>query len=127
MEEIFDNLEKLNKKYRESIKEAINIRSMRYPLTSIFVCGRTIETILDDLIKKAIKNKKIGRVNLRRTRYEDKIGKLKGIKIIDDKTFHELNSIRIDRNETGHPIKNERLRDENKVIIDNSIILIRKL
>lgn len=118
----------LKRKYKMGMIAANNIRSFGCHLESIFVVGRTIELILDDLLRKAMKENKIKKkISLRKIKYQDKIGILKNLKIIDEKSFHELNSVRIYRNETGHPIKQKYLKSESKIIIEKSVFVLDRL
>lgn len=52
---------------------------------------------------------------------------LKGYKIINEKNWHDLNSIRIERNETGHPIYKVIKKSEARSVIFKSILIINKL
>ena len=102
-QEKIENFDKIPKKYEDDIKEAMDINSIGYPETAIFVIGRTAEKIVDVLIKKYVKLKKIKKIDVKKTKFENKIGILKNNKIIDDKQWHGLNHLRIDRNITVHP------------------------
>ena len=125
--EKFEEIKSLKDKYKKGMHEAIDIFSIGYNETSVLVVGRTVETLLDDILKKCIKEKTIRKFNLKKIRYDDKIGMLKGNKIINEKSWHDLNSIRIERNETGHPIYNEIKKSEARSIIFKSILVIKKL
>lgn len=125
--EKFEEIKFLKDKYKKGIHEAIDIFSIGYNETSVLVVGRTVETLLDDILKKCIKEKKIEKLNLKKIRYDVKIGKLKGNKIINEKNWHDLNSIRIERNETGHPIYKKIKKSEARSIIFKSILVIKKL
>jgi len=125
--ENFELVNKLDKEYGKGVKEAIHIYSIDYPLTSIFVVGRTVEILLDDLLKKGMQAKKIKKINLKQTKIKDKIGILKNSKIIKEKNWHDLNSIRIDRNETGHPRSDEKLKKEAQHTISKAILIISDL
>lgn len=123
----FEGFEKLEKKYREGINSAIGIFSIASFRTSIFVVGRTIEDILDDLLRLSIKTKKLKRFSIPNTRYEDKIGRLKSVGVIDEKLFHDLNSIRIDRNKSGHPLRRKFSFEEAKITISKGVEILLKL
>lgn len=126
-EQNFEGLDKLKKNYKKGINAAINIYSIGYYKTSIFVVGCTVEEVLDDLIRSAIKKGRLKRVNVSQIKYEKKIGILKNNRLIDDKLFHDLSSVRIDRNKTGHPIKRAFKKNENKLVILTGINLILRL
>jgi hypothetical protein len=123
----FEGFENLKNGYKDGISDAININSIAQFKDSIFVVGRTIEEGLDRILKSAIKNKKIKRISITDTKYGDKIGKLRGANIIDEKLFHELNSIRIDRNKSGHPVNKKFTVEENKFVISKGIVILLEL
>lgn len=126
-EQEVEGLSKLKENYKNGINAAINIYSTGHHKTSIFVVGRTVEKVLDDLIRVAMKKGKLKRVSIPQIKYEKKIGILKTTNIINEKLFHDLSSVRIDRNKTGHPIRRIFKKDENKLVISSGINLILRL
>jgi len=117
----------VSEKYWEHLNEAIDIYSIGYHRTSVFVAGRTIEGAVDDILRAMIKSGKIKNINLRSTKFDSKIGMLKANGLIEEKLFHDLNSIKFDRNDTGHPVAVTMSKDENEIFIKRSIIIIKKL
>jgi hypothetical protein len=92
--EAFSGQDKLSKRYWGDIGEAIAIFSFGFLNTALFVLGRTLESVLDDALKKLMSERKIERIILSKTKYESKIGILKSKNFIDERLFHELNTIR---------------------------------
>lgn len=125
--ETFDGLKKINKKYRDGIEEAIDIYSFGHRNTSLFILGKTLELVLNDSIKKQVKEKETKRIILSKTKYISKIGILKESRFIDERLFHELNTIRIDRDDTGHPTKRKCTTEECKNTISRVILIISQL
>lgn len=125
--EKFNQLDKLNKEYKNGVEEAIDIYSFGHLNTSLFVLGRTLEDVLDAGLRKLIKSKKIKKILINKTKYEAKIGILMNANFIDERLFHELNTVRIDRNDTGHPTKRKVTREECENTIQRVILLIEKL
>jgi len=122
---------KLSKKYVRGFLEAEIILSTGCSETAIFVAGRTIESLIDDLLIDEIKKSNIKKIDLKTTKLENKIGKLKGISVINDKEFHILQRLKFDRNDFGHPFDREVSFSEAKRMIldalDLAIILEKKL
>ncbi|MEK6818933.1 MAG: DUF4145 domain-containing protein [Nanoarchaeota archaeon] len=122
---------KLSKKYVRGFLEAKIILSAGCSETAVFVAGRTIESLVDDLLINEIKKSNLEEFDLKITKLENKIGKLKGISIIDDKEFHILQKLKFDRNDFGHPFDRDVSFSEAKRIIldalDLAIILEKKL
>ena len=122
-----NGVQRLNDKYKQGITEAIHINSIGYPLTAIFVVGKTIETLLDDLLKKLMDNKRIKKLKLNQIKIVDKIGLLKNSKTITEKDWHDLTSITIGRNEAGHPETDKSLKKDIDYIIPKAIAIISRL
>lgn len=57
--EKFEEINSLKQKYQKGMYEAIDIFSIGYNETSVLVVGRTVESLLDDILKNYIKEKKI--------------------------------------------------------------------
>ncbi|HSW55014.1 MAG TPA: DUF4145 domain-containing protein [Ignavibacteriaceae bacterium] len=125
--ETFEEIKLLKEKYKRYILEAIDIFSIGYNETSILVVGRTTEILLDDMLKKSMEEKKLKIIDLKKTKYNEKINILKSNKIINEKNWHDLNSIRIDRNETGHPIYTRFNKNDARSIISKTILIIKGL
>lgn len=125
--EKFNQLEKLNDGYNDGVEEAIDIYSFGHLNTSLFVLGRTLEDVLDDALRDLMKTKKIQKIILSKTKYEAKIGILMNANFLDERLFHELNTVRIDRNDTGHPTKKRFTREECENAIQRVILIIEKL
>lgn len=123
----FEGFSKLKDNYKVGIGDAIDIMSIAQFKESVFVVGRIIEELLDKLLRSAIRSKKIKKIIIGDTRYDSKIGILKGAKIIDEKTFHELNSVRIDRNKSGHPTRKRFTFKDNKLVIERGIAILQEL
>ena len=88
---LFNDIDiKLSKKYVRGFLEAKIILSSGCSETAVFVVGRTIESLINDLLINEIKKSNLKEFPLKTTKLEKKIGKLKGISIIDDKEFHIL-------------------------------------
>ena len=122
-----NGVQRLNDKYKQGITEAIHINSIGYPLTAIFVVGKTIETLLDDLLKNLMDNKKIKKLKLNQIKIVDKIGLLKNSKTITEKDWHDLTSITIGRNKAGHPETDKSLKKEIDYVIPKAIAIISRL
>ncbi len=122
---------KLPKKYARGFLEAKINLSTGCSETAVFATGRAIETLVDDLLINEIKKSTIKEMDLKTTKLEDKIGKLKGISIINNKEFHILQKLKFDRNDFGHPFDREVSFNEAKRIIldalELAIILKKKL
>ena len=122
---------KLSEKYVRGFTEAKIILSVGCSETAVFVVGRTIETLIDDLLINEMKKSNIQEMDLKNTKLESKIGRLKGISVINDKEFHILQRLKFDRNDFGHPFDRDVSFDEAKRIIldalDLAIALENKL
>jgi len=116
-----------NDKYSNGIEESIDIFSFGHYKTSIFVIGRTLEDVVTDVLILAMKKGRVGKKKISSLDYKDKIGLLYGKNVIDDKLFHDLSSIRIDRNKSGHPIKRTFKKGDNKLFISKGISTIIEL
>ncbi len=92
--------------YRAGIEQAIDVCSIGYYSTAVFIAGRTIEELINDYFNELFRLKVLERFDLQITKFKDKIGKLHGNKLISEEYFHRLSNIRIDRNEFGHPSTN---------------------
>jgi hypothetical protein len=125
--ESFEGVDKLTKIYQDLVENAIDIYSFGHFNTSLFLLGNTLEYVLDDSIRKLIKDKKIRRIYPRKTKYINKIGILKENKFIDERLFHELNTVRIDRDETGHPTNRKCSSEECQNMINRVILIISQL
>ncbi len=122
IERFFLNLTKeikidTSEKYANGFEEAKAILSIGCSETAVFVVGRTIETLINDLLINEINKSNIQKIDLKKISLEDKIGKLKGINIIEEKEFHILQKLKFDRNDFGHPFDKEISFDEAKRII----------
>lgn len=115
------------KKYARGFREARAILSIGCSETAVFVVGRTIETLIDDLLISEIKKSNIQEIDLKNTKLENKIGKLKGISLIGNKEFHLLQKLKFDRNDFGHPFDKEISFNESKRIILDAFDLIKTL
>lgn len=108
-----DNI-KMREKYADGFLEAKAILSIGCAETAIFVAGRTIESLINDLlIKKSI----IQKIDLKNIKLEGKIGKLMANKVINEKEFHVLQKLKFDRNDFGHPFDKKISFNEAKGII----------
>lgn len=125
--ETFTNLDKLENKYKKQIESAIDIYSFGHFDSAIFLLGRTLEQVLDDSIRLLVKLKKIKRAYPRKIKYINKIGILLQNKFIDERLFHELNTMLIDRNDTGHPTGKKYSNEECKNMIDRVIMIVIQL
>lgn len=117
----------ISEKYKRGFREARAILSIGCSETAVFVIGRTIETLIDDLLINEIKKSNIQKIDLKKIKLGNKIGKLKGISIIEDKEFHMLSKLKFDRNDFGHPFDREISFDEAKRIILDAFDLIKIL
>jgi len=68
---------KLSKKYARGFLESKINLSAGCSETAIFVAGRTIETLINDLLMNEIKKSTLKEFDLKTTKLENKIGKLK--------------------------------------------------
>jgi hypothetical protein len=126
-EKRFEKIKSIGKKYVNGVDESIDLFSCGFYNISIFIMGKTIESVINDLLKKLIKTRKIENLNLDEVKYKDKIGILKGSKLINEKLFLDLNVVRIDRNYIGHPSRKNFSRNENKIAISKGLLLINEL
>lgn len=132
IKDLFGDIDiKLPKKYARGFLEAKIILSTGCSETAVFVVGRTIETLINDLLINEIKKSNLKEFDLKTTKLENKIGKLKGISIIDEKEFHILQKLKFDRNDFGHPFNREvSFSEAKRIILDAlnlAIILEKKL
>ena len=111
------NTERLSKKYVRGFIEAKIILSTGCSETAVFVAGRTIESLINDLINNEIRKSNLPEIDLKNMKLEHKIGKLKSISVIDEKEFHILQRLKFDRNDFGHPFDKEISFEEAKRII----------
>lgn len=110
-------------KYEKGFREARAILSIGCSETAVFVIGRTIESLINNLLKS-----NISETDLRNIKgLENKIGKLKSISIIGEKEFHILQKLKFDRNDFGHPFDREISFEEAKRIILDACDLARML
>ena len=116
----------INEEYWEELNEARDMYSVGYHRTSVFVLGRTIERTTNDIFKLLIR-KRIKSVKEIPDKFDAKIGILKSKEIIDEKLFHELSTLKIDRNDTGHPVVRSISREENELILKKTVLLLKKL
>lgn len=115
------------KKYAKGFREARAISSIGCSETSVFVVGRTVEALIDDLLINEMKKSNISEFDLENTKLENKIGKLKGVSIIGEKEFHMLQKLKFDRNDFGHPFEKELSFNEAKRIILDAFDLVKIL
>jgi len=113
----------LSKKYSIGFEEAVAILSIGSSETAVFVSGRTIELMINDLLIQEVKQSKIVDFDLKNTKLENKIGKLKGTSLINEKEYHILQKLKFDRNDFGHPFDRDISFNEAKRIILDSIDL----
>ena len=95
--------------------------------TAVFVTARTIEGLIDDLLLRSISKGKVKDFDLKNTKLENKIGKLKAISLIEEKEFHILQKLKFDRNDFGHPFERQISFTEAKRIIMDALDLIKIL
>ncbi len=125
---LMDDLEiEVSEKYARGFREARAILSVGCSETAVFVVGRTIETLIDDLLINEIKKSHIQKIDLKSTKLESKIGKLKGISLIEDREFHMLQKLKFDRNDFGHPFSRQISFNEAKRIISDASNLVKVL
>ena len=125
--ERFDDLSRLEKKHANQIKNAIDITSMGIYDIGTFTAGRAVEDCINSYLRKLFQNKKMKRFSLTEVKFVDKIGKLKGANIINEKLYHDLSSVRISRNDSGHPVKTRFTRTDAIEAINLSISLVNRL
>lgn len=117
----------VSKKYVRGFREAEIVLSWGCFETAVFVAGRTIESLINDLLINEIKKSNIETFDLKNTKLETKIGKLKGISIISEKEFHILQKLKFDRNDFGHPFDRDISFNEAKRIILDALDLAKDL
>ena len=108
-------------------KEAMAILSIGCSETAVFVTGRTIESLINDLLTNEIKKSTTHPIDIKNTKLECKIGILKGISVIQEKEFHILQKLKFDRNDFGHPFENKISFNDAKIIILEAIGLTKIL
>lgn len=96
-------IQKLSEPYQSGLEQASDVCSIGYYSTAVFIAGRTMEELVNDYCNGLFKAKKLDKFDLNKMSFEDKIGKLKGSKFINESLYHRLSQIRIDRNEFAHP------------------------
>lgn len=102
-EEYTEEVGKLDEQYESGIRQALNICSIGYYSTAVFIAGRTVEELINHYLSILFKTKKIKRVNLTKTKFDTKINMLHGAKYINNELYHRLLSIKIYRNKFAHP------------------------
>jgi hypothetical protein len=117
---------KISEPYRLGIKQALDVCSIGYYSTAVFIAGRTTEELINDYFKLLFKLKRSDRMDLKQITFENKVGKLLGFKEINKELFHRLNNIVIDRNEFGHPSEKILTKREAHLRI-NQIIELTKI
>lgn len=104
-EKYIDETQNLGNSYQEGIKQALNVCSIGYYSTSVFIAGKTIEEVINDYFSELFRLNRHEKFELADISLKDKIGKLYGQKLITEDIYHRLSNTRIDRNEFGHPSK----------------------
>lgn len=97
---------KLNLKYSQGIREALNINSIGYGRTAVLCAGRTIEKAINDYLKKLYEKKIIKKedfLKFIRNKYHNKIGFLLSKKFIVQEEHTKLKAFSFDRDKGGHP------------------------
>ena len=115
------------KKFASGLKDALDIDSMGMHQIAIFTVGRVIEQLVNDYLRALIKSKKLARIKLTEVKLDTKIGILKKQKLISDKMFHELTSIKIARNDTGHPLGKSYSRSEAIGSVNQAVLIVRDI
>lgn len=113
------------KKLAGGLKDALDIGSMGVHQIAIFTVGRVIEQLVNNYIRVLIKNKKLARMKLADVKLDTKIGILKKHGLISDKMFHELTSIKISRNDTGHPLGGSYSRAQVIGSVNQAVLIVK--
>jgi hypothetical protein len=100
-----DDLDKLSEPYRNGIQQSLDVCSVGYYSTAVFIAGRTMEELINSFYLKLFKIKKFKRFDLSKAEFERKINQLNSQGYLNDELYHSLSNIRIDRNKFGHPSK----------------------
>jgi mRNA-degrading endonuclease RelE of RelBE toxin-antitoxin system len=123
----FEDLKKISKNYSTQLKNAINISSMGIHDVSVFTSGRAVEDTINNYFRLLMENQKTRRIRLKDYRFDAKIGLLKKQSLIDDKLYHDLSSVRISRNDTGHPKRASFKQNDAFEAVRQAISIIIKL
>jgi hypothetical protein len=91
--------------YRVGIEQAIDVCSIGYYSAAVFIAGRTIEELINDMLAELFRLHKLKRFKLSDVKFKNKIGILLSSNQINEDMFHRLSNVRLDRNEFGHPSK----------------------
>lgn len=102
-EEFTEKVKSIAQPYQAGIRQSLDVCSIGYYTTAVFIAGRTIEELVNDYFDVLFRSKKVEKFDLKSLKLENKIGKLNKEGYIDELTYHSLSGIRIDRNEMGHP------------------------
>jgi len=100
-----EELDKVEKPYSYTIKQALDISSIGYYSTAVFIAGKAIEELINDYYKVLFQSKLIEKFDITKMKLDDKINKLNGNNYITVDLYHKLISIKLDRNEFAHPSK----------------------
>jgi len=117
-------IKKVKKEYRNGIKNAIDIMDIGIYDVSIFTSGRTVEESLNKLLKVLFSKKTIEKFDIKYTMLNKKIKILYDEHIINEKTFHDLNSLRISRNDSGHQSKIKFTKQEASDAVTQALSLL---
>lgn len=98
-----DELKSLPEPLRFGFGQALDVCSIGYYTTSVFIASRTVEGLINTYYQKLFDTKKLDKFDLSKMTFENKINKLNSLKYLSDNLYHGLSGIRIDRNKFGHP------------------------
>lgn len=121
------SLKKVKPQYKDNLSNAIDIMDMGIYDVSIFTSGRTVEESVNRLLKILISKKKIESFDINKKMLGTKVKILNDNRILTEKTYFDLSSLRVSRNDTGHPNKVKFTKQEASEMITLSISLLCRI
>ena len=98
-----EEVNSLRAPYKAGLQQAMHICSIGYYTTSVFIAGKTTEEIINTYLSLLFKVNKLKEFDLSKVKFDTKINLLHHNGFINESLYHKLSSIRIDRNDFGHP------------------------
>lgn len=108
-----DAVNNLRSAAKAGITQALDICSIGYYSTAVFVAGRTVEESLNSYYAKIFRLGITPAFELDKMSFENKINKLHSQGYLDEKLYHDLSSTRIIRNDFGHPSEKILTKEES--------------